>query len=111
MYIISIIMKKSVHLFPRLKREMSALGERLKLARKRRRISAVLLAERAGISRATLLKIEKGDPSVAMGNYAAVLSVLGLSEDLGRLAVDDVLGRRMQDAELLGADSGGRVRG
>lgn len=104
-------MKKKVHNFPRLKREMSGVGERLKLARKRRRISAVLLAERAGISRATLVKIEKGDPSVAMGNYAAVLGVLGLSEDLGHLAGEDELGRRIQDAELLGLDAGRRGHG
>lgn len=111
MSILIVIMKKSAQVFPRLKREMAGVGERLKLARRRRGIPAVLLAERAGISRATLVKIEKGDPSVAMGNYAAVLGVLGLAEDLGRLAGEDELGRRIQDAKLMGSDLGGGGRG
>jgi transcriptional regulator with XRE-family HTH domain len=94
-------MKKNVLVFPRLARRFSALGERLKLARKRRNLTTSLLSERAGVSRATLYKIEKGDPSVAMGYYAAVLDVLGLESELDHLAQDDELGRRIQDAKLL----------
>lgn len=55
-------------------------------ARKRRRIPTALLAERAFISRTTLAKIERGDPGVSMGNYASVLSALGLIERMGELA-------------------------
>jgi transcriptional regulator with XRE-family HTH domain len=94
-------MKKNVLVFPRLARRFRDLGERLKLARKRRHLTTSLLSERAGVSRATLYKIEKGDPSVAMGYYAAVLDVLGLESELDLLAKDDELGRRLQDAELL----------
>lgn len=75
-------MKKTKPLLPVMRRRMESLGERLKLARLRRQITASLLAERTGISRATLHKIEKGDPSVAMGHYAGVLRVLGLDADL-----------------------------
>lgn len=81
---------------------LSTMGEQIKLARLRRRLSTALVAERAGISRATLWKVEKGDPSVAMGIYAAVLHALtNLDEDLLLVAKDDELGRQLQDMGLL----------
>jgi transcriptional regulator with XRE-family HTH domain len=73
----------------------------LKLARLRRRLSATLVAERVGISRATLCKIESGDPNVAMGSYFQVLRVLGLEADFGKLASDDEMGRKLQDLGLI----------
>ena len=54
----------------------------------------------AALSRPTLNKFEQGDASVTMGSYLRVLSVLGLDQDLAALAADDVVGRRLQDAEL-----------
>ncbi len=62
------------------------LGEDIAVARKKRRISTVSMAERAFISRGTLYKVEKGDPSVSMGIYATVLSILGLVEGIGDVA-------------------------
>ena len=62
------------------------LGGDIAVARKKRRISTVSMAERAFISRGTLYKLEKGDPSVSMGVYATVLSLLGLIEGLGDVA-------------------------
>ena len=62
------------------------LGGGIAVARKKRRISTVSMAERAFISRGTLYKVEKGDPSVSMGIYATVLSILGLVEGLGNVA-------------------------
>jgi len=76
------------------------LGERIKLARLRRRLRAESVAERAGISRSTVWQIEKGNPRVAMGAYFLVLFVLGLEQDLLLVAKDDVLGRKLQDADL-----------
>jgi transcriptional regulator with XRE-family HTH domain len=93
-------MERSTHLLPRQRRYFSQFGERLKLARLRRRLSASLVAERAGISRATLNKIESGEPNVAMGSYFQVLRVLGLEDDFGQLAADDVMGRKLQDLNL-----------
>jgi len=90
-------MKASVTLLPKHRRVMDRLGENLKLARLRRRLSAELVAQRAGISRATLHKIEKGEPTVAMGSYFMVLNVLGLEEEVEQLAADDEFGRRLQD--------------
>ncbi|MGH8153394.1 MAG: hypothetical protein ACREPF_11775 [Rhodanobacteraceae bacterium] len=58
------------------------------------------MAERAGITRATLLRVERGDAAVALGIYARVLPAPGLEADLDQLAADDVLGRKLQDAAL-----------
>lgn len=94
------IMKESVKILPKGQRTLSALGENIKLARLRRKLTAEQVAERAGLSRATLWQIEKGTPSVAIGNYFMVLLVLGLDQDFLKLAEDDVLGRKIQDAGL-----------
>ena len=76
------------------------MGNNIRLARLRRNICAKLEAERAGISVATLTMIERGAPTVAMGNYAQVLMTLGLDGDLQKVAADDELGRKLQDAGL-----------
>ena len=86
--------------FPASRRQLAALGERLRLARKRRKISTVLMAERAGISRDTLHRAEEGDPAVSVGPFQQVLSVLGPDGDLDLLAGEDRLGRRLQDLAL-----------
>jgi transcriptional regulator with XRE-family HTH domain len=85
---------------PSLLRTMATLGEQLRLARLRRRLGTVQVAERAGIARQTLYRIERGDPAVGLGLYAQVLLVLGLEKDLLKVAQDDVLGRKLQDAQL-----------
>ena len=78
------------------------MGEQIKMARLRRKLSATLVAERAGISRSTLWKVENGNPSVAVGIYAAVLHALNnMDKDLLKIAGDDELGRKLQDIELL----------
>lgn len=87
-------------LLPRLKKLMKELGENIRLARLRRKLSAEQVAERAGISRPTLSSIEDGKPTVSIGNYLNVLMVLGLEKDLSLVAKDDVLGRKLQDLGL-----------
>ena len=87
-------------LLPRTKRILTSLGENLKLARLRRKLSSTQVAERAGINRGTLVSIEKGASGVGIGSYLQVLSVLGLEEDLLNVAKDDLLGRKIQDANL-----------
>ncbi len=79
---------------------LETLGENIRLARLRRNISTSLQAERAGISRPTLAMIEKGSPSVSLGSYVQVLSILGLEKDLLKVAADDELGRKLQDLNL-----------
>jgi transcriptional regulator with XRE-family HTH domain len=87
-------------LLPRVARLLASFGENLKLARLRRKFSADSVAQRAGITRRTLSKVEQGDPGVALGIYARVMQVLRLESDLAHLAVDDVLGRKLQDAGI-----------
>lgn len=87
-------------LLPRLTRILEEMGGNIKLARLRRKLTAEQVAERAGISRSTLWQVEKGLPSVSLGTYAQVLFVLGLEKDLLFIAKDDILGRKLQDAEL-----------
>ena len=92
--------KKTI-LLPSAEKVLKELGINIKLARKRRRLTGDQIAERAGIARSTLQLIEKGDPGVAMSSYLQVLFVLGLEKDLLRVAADDPLGRKLQDAGLL----------
>ena len=70
-------MKKAAYnILPGTEEILKTMGEQIKLARLRRSLSAELVSERAGLSRASLWKVEKGDQSVAMGIYAAVLHAL-----------------------------------
>jgi transcriptional regulator with XRE-family HTH domain len=88
-------------LFPAVARQLTALGERLRLARLRRRYSAETVAVRSGITRVTLARVEKGEAGTSFGAYVAVLRVLGLHSGLEGIAKDDELGRKLQDLGLL----------
>ncbi len=93
--------KKTVEILPGTQDILCTMGEQIKLARLRRNLPVELVAERADISRATLWKVEKGDKTVAIGIYAAVLHALsGMDKDLLLVAKDDVLGRTIQDLKL-----------
>ncbi len=84
------------------RRALRKLGEEIRDARRRRRISTAVMAERALISRMSLYKIERGDPGVSLGLYASVLFVLGMNERLADLADPrhDPVGLSLQDALL-----------
>lgn len=86
---------------PSQRKTLTALGENIKLARLRRELSSEQVAGRAGISRNTLTKIERGEEGVAMGYYFRVLAILRLEKDLLLVAKDDELGRALQDARLV----------
>ncbi|MBD9513703.1 MULTISPECIES: helix-turn-helix domain-containing protein [unclassified Pseudomonas] len=83
-----------------LERLLLGFGERIRLARLRRDLSMVVVADNAGISRETLNKIERGDPGVALGSYARVLEALGLAGDIDLWAQGDDIGRQLQDERL-----------
>lgn len=86
---------------PDTQRILEKMGEQIKLARLRRNLATELVAERAGISRATLWAVEKGSPTVAIGAYAATLHALGgMDRDLELVAEDDVFGRKLQNLNL-----------
>ena len=91
--------KKKI-LFPKTISILERFGENIRLARLRRNLTSSLQAERAGISRPTLTMIEKGSPSVSLGNYVQVLVSLGLEKDILKVASDDELGRKIQDLNL-----------
>lgn len=78
------------------------VGQDINDARRRRMVTIELMAERADLSRATIGKIEKGDPTTSMGGYASVLFVLGMEKRLGDLvdSAHDLIGRRLEDEKL-----------
>lgn len=93
--------KRKAVVFPKSRGHLASLGENIRLAIRRRGYTQVLIANRTGLSRNTVRKIEQGDPGVSIGHYVAVLNVLGLSEDVAQVAKDDALGRKLQDIALL----------
>ena len=95
-------MKTAVHLPIPVRRALRKLGKDISDARRRRRIPLQLMAERANVSRATIGKIEKGDPTASMGGYAAVLFVLGMTDRIAELmdGTHDLLGRELEDERL-----------
>ena len=92
--------KKNI-IFPKHQEIMSQVGENIKLARKRRKLTTVQVSERADLDRTTLYQIEKGSPKVSIGAYFNVLRILGLQNDFLKLAADDEFGRKLQDLDLL----------
>lgn len=92
--------RNKIVLLPKNKRIIKTVGENIKLARLRRKLTMTQVSERAGISRPTLSSIENGSSAVSLGIVLQVLLVLGLEKDLLLLAGDDILGRKMQDAGL-----------
>jgi len=92
--------KRKFSTLPTISKILLELGENIRLARLRRKLSSEQVAERANISRPTLRSIENGHPTVAIGSYAQVLFVLNLEKDLLKVAIDDTLGRKLQDAAL-----------
>lgn len=86
--------------YPQEQRLLNALGERIRLARLRRKLNANTVALRAGISRTTLYNAECGDARLTLGSYLRILVALGLEADLNALAADDEVGRKLQDLAL-----------
>jgi len=92
--------RATFRILPKNQRILKNLGENIRLARLRRKISAEQLAERAQISRYTVWQIEKGNSGVSIGAFLQVLFVLGMEKDIEQVASTDPLGRKLQDAGL-----------
>jgi len=87
---------------PAVRKVLRRLGANIREARVRRKLPMSVVAERAGTSRPTLSRLEKGEPSVSIGIYAAVLQALGLLDDLAGLAdpARDSVGQQLLSATL-----------
>lgn len=92
--------RRSSSPLPRVGRILAELGQNVRLARLRRKLSAQLVAERAGMSRPTLRSIERGHATVTLGALANVLHSLGLVDDLAQVGRQDTFGRQLEEAEL-----------
>ena len=92
--------KRTPPTHPLARKRLKALGDRLRAARLRRKMSQGMLAERVGVTVPTIGKLEDGDPSTSMATMVRVLFALGLGADLDHLAAEDMLGRSLQDNEL-----------
>ena len=92
--------KKTSPLLPTTEEHLHRFGERLRLARRRRRLSSKQVSERAGMAPMTLRSLERGGSGVTIGAYLAVMQVLGIERDLDLLGQADPLGRELQDARL-----------
>jgi len=99
--IVGIMAYKAPTLLPKVKRRLGVLGEQIRLARLRRNFTAAIVAERSSLTRETLKKIERGDPSVKMGSYCSVLHSLGLDADIELIGAKDGLGREIEDRKTL----------
>lgn len=106
----NVMKAKKGTLLPKEKQILEMLGENLKLARLRRKLTTEQLAERANIGRTSLWHVEKGSEHISIGIYLQVLSVLGLADDLKKIAEDDTLGRKLQDASLITKKRGSKIR-
>lgn len=87
-------------LLPATERLAQELGERLKLARLRRKLTALQVCERAGMAPMTLRALERGSTGATLGAYLSVMQVLGVQNQLGQVAKEDPLGRTLQDIQL-----------
>jgi transcriptional regulator with XRE-family HTH domain len=94
-----IMAKQSPPTFPASQRQLDALGQRLRAARLRRRLTQAVVAARVGVSKQTLAKLEAGNPGTSLATMLRVLEVLNLGADIDKLAQDDELGRRLQDIQ------------
>jgi transcriptional regulator with XRE-family HTH domain len=92
--------KKTAPLLPATDDLLRQFGDRLRLGRLRRRLTAKQVAERAGMAPMTLRSLERGGSGVTMGAYLAVMQVLGIEKDLDLLGKADPVGRELQDAQL-----------
>lgn len=83
-------------------RALRRLGADISIARRRRKITTTLMAQRAFIDRRSLARVEKGDPGVSMAIYATVVFVLGMVDRLGELAspANDPVGQMLADEQL-----------
>jgi len=98
--ILDIMRTKAPLLLPQLQALLRDAGDNARLARLRRRLTAEMVARRADLDRKTVMDVESGKAGVSIGAFIRVLNALGLEKDFSKIAADDELGRKLQDADL-----------
>ena len=93
--------RKTVILEQNTEDKLKKMGQRIKKARLRRNISAEMISKQAGIGESTFYAIERGVSTVSLGAYAAVLSILGLNNDLDSIAVDEEAKKQLYEQNLV----------
>ena len=93
--------RKTVILEANTEEKLKKMGQRIKKARLRRNISAEMISKKAGIGESTFYAIERGVSTVSLGAYAAVLSILGLNNDLDSIAVDEEAKKQLYEQNLV----------
>ena len=92
--------KRTPPTHPLAQRQIKALGQRLRAARQRRKMTQRVLAERVGVTVPTIGNLENGSPSTSLATVLRVLTALGLAADVDQIAAEDTLGRELQDRDL-----------
>ena len=92
---------KAAFLPQKVQKNLKLMGEQIKLARKRRKLSLSAIAERAQCAQLTLMRVEKGEPTVSIGIYARILYALGLDDDLLLIAQKDKAGSALVNTEII----------
>ncbi|WP_367347267.1 helix-turn-helix transcriptional regulator [Stenotrophomonas bentonitica] len=92
--------KRTPPVRPQHARRIEALGQRLRTARMARGMTQANLAERVGVDRTTIGKLEAGDPSTSLSTVLRVLSTLGLEQDIDRIAAADEVGAQLAAGNL-----------
>lgn len=87
---------------PAVRRSLSKLGQDISNARRKRRLTIAMMAERTGVAPNTYRRVEQGDASVALGAYAMALFALGFGGALGDLidARRDEIGLQLDEERL-----------
>ena len=93
-------MARKILVMPSTSARLKTLGEQIKYARLRRRLSVTVIAERASVSRASVYAVEKGNPSVAIGVYAGIMLALGMPDEITLPCKNDIMGRDLEDLNL-----------
>lgn len=92
--------KRTPPAYPGARRQLLALGRRLRAARLRRNLTQGMLAERVGVTVPTIAKLENGVPTTSMSTMLRVLQTLGFGADIDAIAAVDEQGRALQDSGL-----------
>ena len=92
--------KRTPPVRPQHAKRVEALGQRLRTSRVARGMTQANLAERVGVDRTTIGKLEAGDAAISLATVLRVLSALGIEQDIDRIAAEDEVGVQLAVSRL-----------